>query len=298
MKRSGYTYRRVALLLACLLLPVGVTSAAPAHADGVLWQIRGPGETQPSHVLGTIHSDDPRVLDLDPAIERAFRSARHYAFELDFDADIRQTMARAMFDREPPTLKEQLGGNDWERARRVAQARGVPADALLLMEPWALAITLSMPPMDPAATLDRVLFQRASDLGRPVTGLETAEEQLNLFADLPESEQLELLRTALDLAERDALAPMFEALTTAWLRGDLAALMEISEDNPMLPDGDRNDAFMEQVVDERNERMIDRMQPLIERGGAFVAVGALHLPGERGVLRLLEEAGYTVTAVE
>lgn len=298
MKRPGYTYRRIALLLAGLLLPAAGISASPVHADGVLWQIQGPGETQPSHVFGTIHSDDRRVLDLDPAIEGAFRSARHYAFELDFNADIRQTMARAMFDREPPTLKEQLGGDDWQRARRAAQVRGVPGDALLLMEPWALAITLSMPPMDPAATLDRVLFQRASDLGRPVTGLETAEEQLDLFADLPESEQLELLLTALDLAERDALAPMFESLTTAWLRGDLAGLMEISEDNPMLPDGDRNDAFMEQVVDERNERMVDRMQPLIERGGAFVAVGALHLPGERGVLRLLENAGYTVTPVE
>lgn len=298
MERPGYTYRRVALLLACLLLPVAGHGAAPVHADGVLWRVEGPGETQPSHVFGTIHSDDPRVLDLDPAIERAFRSARRYAFELDFDADIRQTMARAMFDREPPTLKEQLGGEDWQRARRAAQARGVPGDALLLMEPWALAITLSAPPMDPTATLDRVLFQRASDLGRPVTGLETAEEQIDLFADLPEPEQLELLRATLDLTEQGGLAPMFESLTRAWLRGDLAALMEIGENNPMLPDSERNDAFMERVVDERNERMVERMHPLIERGGAFVAVGALHLPGERGVLRLLEEAGYTVTPVE
>ncbi|MDZ7788333.1 MAG: TraB/GumN family protein [Halofilum sp. (in: g-proteobacteria)] len=297
MKRSGTTDRRLALLLVCLLLPAG-GSAAPVHADGVLWEVQGPGETQPSHVFGTIHSDDPRVLDLDPAIERAFRSSRQYAFELDFDADIRQTMAQAMFDRAPPTLEEQLGDDDWRRARSAAQARGVPVNALQSMEPWALAITISLPPMDPAATLDRVLFQRASDLGRPVHGLETAKEQLSLFDDLPEHDQLDLLRATLDLAEQEALAPMFESLTAAWLRGDLAALMEISESNPMLPDGERNDAFTKKVVDERNERMVERMQPLIERGGAFVAVGALHLPGERGVLRLLEEAGYTVTPVD
>jgi uncharacterized protein YbaP (TraB family) len=296
MKRAAHAYRRLALLLTCLLLtPAG---AAPIHAEGTLWRIDGPGEVPPSHVLGTIHSDDPRVLDLDPAIERAFRAARRYAFELDFDADIQQTMARAMFDRGSPTLDEQLGPEDWQRARSAGQRRGIPERALPLMEPWALAITLSMPPMDPTATLDRVLFQRASDLGRPVTGLETAQEQLDLFTDLPEPEQLALLRTALDLVARDALGPMFESLTTAWLRGDLAELMEISESNPMLPDRDRNDVFMEQVVDERNERMVERMQPLIERGGAFVAVGALHLPGERGVLRLLEAAGYTVTPVK
>ncbi len=298
MKPSGYACRRIALLLACLLLPAAGTGAAPVHADGVLWQIQGPDTTRPSHVFGTIHSDDPRVLDLDPAIEHAFGSARHYAFELDFDADIRQTTAQAMFDRAPPTLKQQLGGDDWQRARRAAQARGLPEDAVLLMEPWALAITIALPPMDPAATLDRVLFQRASDRGRPVTGLETAEEQLALFADLSEAEQLELLRATLDIVEKDQLAPMFESLTTAWLRGDLAALTEIAENNPMLPDVERNDAFMERVIDERNERMVERMLPLIERGGAFIAVGALHLPGERGVLRLLEGAGYTVTPVE
>ena len=297
MKRSGTTGRRLALVLFCLLLPAG-GNTAPVHADGVLWQVQGPGATQPSHVFATIHSDDPRVLDLDPGIERAFRSAQQYAFELDFDADIRQTMARAMFDRAPPTLEEQLGDDDWQRARRAAQARGVPVNALQSMEPWALAITIAVPPMDPTATLDRVLFRRASDLGRPIHGLETAEEQLSLFADLAEKEQLNLLRATLDLAERDGLEPMFESLTNAWLRGDLGALMEISESNPMLPDGERNDAFTKRVVDERNERMVERMQPLIERGGAFVAVGALHLPGERGVLRLLEEAGYTVTPVE
>ncbi len=298
MRQAGNTYGRITLLLASLLLPAAGASGDPVHAEGVLWRVEGPGETQPSHVFGTIHSDDPRVLDLDPAIERTFRSSRHYAFELDFDADIRQAMARAMFDRAPPTLDEQLGDEAWQRARRAAQARGIPGDALPLMEPWALAITLSLPAMDPAATLDRVLFQRASDRGRPVTGLETAEEQIALFADLSEAEQLDLLRTALDVVEEGRLAPMFESLTAAWLRGDLATLMEIAGNNPMLPDGDRNDAFMTRVVDERNERMVERMQPLIDRGGAFVAVGALHLPGERGVLRLLEEAGYTVTPVE
>lgn len=118
MKRSGSAYRRITLLLACLLLPAAGTSANPVHADGALWRIEGPDSTQPSHVFGTIHSDDARVLDLDPEVERAFRAARHFAFELDFDADIRQVTAAVMFDRARPTLEEQLGNGDWQRARR------------------------------------------------------------------------------------------------------------------------------------------------------------------------------------
>lgn len=298
MHRRRRTRDRIQLLTLLLLLPVGAADAGVVHGQGILWRVTGPQGTAPSYILGTMHSDDERVLNLAPAVEDAFADAQRYAFELDFRRDVQQTMARAMFDRAPPMLDSQLGDTDWQRAKAAAAERGVPANALPLMDPWAVAITILIPPMDPSQSLDHVLFRRAIDRERPVTGLETAAEQIALFDDLPEEEQLGMLRSALDLAERDALAPMYEQLTDAWLRGDLDRLMEISESNPMLPDDESNDAFERRVVDERNERMAERMQPLIDRGGAFVAIGALHLPGGKGVLRLLEQAGYEVEAVD
>jgi len=98
------------------------------------------------------------------------------------------------------------------------------------------------------------------------------------------------------LSEDGEVQQLFEALTEAWLRGDLDRLVELSEANPMLANADTNSAFEHRVIDERNKRMAKRMQPLLNKGGAFVAIGALHLPGEEGVLALLTEAGYSVRA--
>ena len=290
--------RSTAALAFVLALLFGNARADLVHGQGLLWRIDGPRDAAPSYLFGTMHSDDPRVVDLDPAVERAFDEARRYAFELDFRENIQARMSQAMFDRQSPTLREQLGPADWERARAAATGRGLPEKAVLLMDPWALAITLAVPPVDPAGTLDRILFDRAVQRRGPVTGLETPDEQIALFDELPVEDQLDMLRGVLDLHAEDRIAPLFEELRGAWLDGDLEGLMSISAANPMLPDAADNQAFERRIIDERNERMAERMQPLVDRGGAFVAVGALHLPGEDGMLRLLEQAGYTVEAVE
>lgn len=285
-------------LLAATVLFFGNAQADVVHGQGLLWRITGTDAGEPSYLFGTMHSDDPRVVDLRPAVERAFDNAHRYAFELDFRNDIRAAMQQAMFDRGSPTLREQLDPADWQRARAAAGERGLPEKAVLLMDPWALAITLAVPPVDPQQTLDRILFDRAVERGRPVTGLEKVGEQIDLFDGLATETQLKMLHQVLALHAEERIAPLFDQLREAWLRGDLQALTAIAEANPMLPDEADNDVFERRVIDERNERMVERMQPLVERGGAFVAVGALHLPGDKGMLRLLEQAGYTVEAME
>ena len=55
--------------------------------------------------------------------------------------------------------------------------------------------------------------------------------------------------------------------------------------------------LMHQLIDQRNARMVTRMEPFLKRGQAFIAIGALHLPGEVGVLNLLAKQGYRVSVV-
>jgi uncharacterized protein YbaP (TraB family) len=57
------------------------------------------------------------------------------------------------------------------------------------------------------------------------------------------------------------------------------------------------DKFMGYIVDQRNLTMLERMKSRLKEGNAFIAVGALHLPGERGLLKLLEQEGFKVTAI-
>jgi hypothetical protein len=82
----------------------------------------------------------------------------------------------------------------------------------------------------------------------------------------------------------------------AYLDRDLEGLVLLQQQY-MYADSDIDDRFMLELVDKRNLRMVRRMQDVLAQGNAFIAIGALHLPGENGVLHLLEQQGFTVTPV-
>jgi hypothetical protein len=139
------------------------------------------------------------------------------------------------------------------------------------------------------------LYEYALQGGKQVHGLETIQEQLDVFNTMPLDEQVLLLKDAVDhFREVDAL---YTDLLAAWKQRDLARLVAINE--TAMADGDRQftDRFQRRLVTQRNYLMVERMQSYLKQGKAFVAVGALHLPGEEGLLNLLEKRGYTVRAL-
>jgi hypothetical protein len=139
------------------------------------------------------------------------------------------------------------------------------------------------------------LFQRARQAGKQVHGLETIAEQLEVFEGLPLDDQVALLRDAVEqFAGIDAL---HAELLAAYKRQDLAAMMAINEAAMQIGDRRLAEKFQRRLIVDRNHRMAERLEPYLKQGGAFVAVGALHLPGEQGLVRLLEERGYAVRRV-
>jgi uncharacterized protein YbaP (TraB family) len=163
------------------------------------------------------------------------------------------------------------------------------------MKPWAVAVTLSMPAPESGEVLDMRLYQQALQAGKQVVGLESIREQLAVFDDMPESKQVVLLQDAVDnFPELDA---MHRELLDAWMRRDLAALMAINTAAMQAGDQELAEEFQDRLIVRRNKRMAERLLPYLQEGKVFVAVGALHLPGETGLLNLLEQRGYTVRAL-
>lgn len=286
------------LVIAAALAATAAAAADSPYSEGRLWRVEAPGDPSPSYVFGTIHSDREAVVDLPEAVERALDGAERYAFELDFDNNIQAAMTQAMMDTEGPPLSERLGDTAWRQLQQVARERGLPPQQLAGLAPWAVALTLATPEVQPRETLDQVLYRRAKGTGEPITGLETVDEQIAIFAELPEAQQLDMLRQVVELGAAHRIEPLFQQLIDAWLAGDLARVVALSEDHPMMGNAKAQEALEQRLVDARNARMAERMMPLLERGGAFVAIGALHLPGDDGVLRRLSRAGYSVEAVE
>ncbi len=133
----------------------------------------------------------------------------------------------------------------------------------------------------------------------PVTGLETIAEQVDIGDDLTAAEQTALLRSVLAQASRadDAV----ETTILAYRHGQIGLLLAWTQSpNPIpgVPGAGTPPAVLDRIVTARTKRMRDRLLPLLEKGGVFVAVGTAHIPGQEGLAALFETAGYRVEKVE
>ena len=294
----------VAVVCACgavLFAPVAVAQPASAraaapYAQGLLWKIESAGAA-PSYLFGTIHVSDPRVTVLPPPVRQTFEAAATFTMELKFEPGNALQLANRMLYLDGRELPAVIGAALYEKVAAVAPTIGVPAEVLRRFKPWAVALLLIMPQSDAENILDNRLYQLALAQKKGVFELETVDEQVEAFEGLAESDQIALLRSA--VANRERLPARVQRLIDAYLRRDLAEFMRISdEDAAGDPAMKRlNAAFMERLLDARNVRMAERMESQLKSGRAFVAIGALHLYGERGVLARLASRGYRVSRV-
>jgi uncharacterized protein YbaP (TraB family) len=137
----------------------------------------------------------------------------------------------------------------------------------------------------------------AREQGKPVHELETLEEQVAVFEGMSDADQVMFLRQA--VADYERMPRLINRMVETWLARDLAGMRGIGEEAAGgSPEAKRlNESFSRRLLTERNVRMATRMQARLKEGGAFVAVGALHLHGESGVLAELERRGWRVTRV-
>lgn len=277
-----------------LALVLAAPQALAAEACGLLWRIESEGGAA-SHVFGTIHSEDPRVVDLPEPVSKEFREADVYAMEMIPDFQVMADLVKAMHFQDQRNLREVLGVNLFRRATEALSGHGIGEGLALKMKPWAVAVTLSFPRPETGLFLDIMLFNRAMADGKKTVGLEKAEEQLSFFTRLSMEEQVQLLEVTLE--QSGEIEQTMDQLVRAWLSRNPDTLSALSDSYLEELPGDLAQRFREQAIDQRNRRMFERMQPLVQEGDAFIAVGALHLYGEEGLLELLRINGYDVECV-
>jgi uncharacterized protein len=296
-------FRRVLILISALLLagfaPVPAAAknsrGALAFGQGLLWKIEGQGPA-PSYLFGTIHLSDPRVTTLPEPVEQAFTGAASYTMEAPvLSSEAMLLAAEQMFFSDGHTLAGVIGPELYGRARdTVARHMGREQD-ISHQKPWAVAMQLGVPPPSPGGLpLDISLQLRATMLQKPVHWLETMAEQLAVFNELALTEQTELLAETLRVYPE--MQSGFEDMVRAYLARDVAAIFAV-EDRFRSNNRALEEKIERRLLTDRNRRMVERMRPRLEQGRAFIAVGAAHLPGDTGLLRLLERAGYRVSRV-
>jgi uncharacterized protein YbaP (TraB family) len=288
-----------ALARDCPERPEPPTAEVPATrlGQGLLWRIEGgpPGERAPSHLYGTMHVDFPEVTRLPPPVALAFAKARGLVVEVPLDQTSQAVYRSHMqLPEGEPGLIERLGGPLAGRYLVLARDLGVLGSHADRLTPWAAANLVGRPPPRAGGiTLDERLQLEAQATGRPVRALETMSGLIAALARVSPEDHLALLVDA--ICQADTMARELEVDLGHYLRGDLDALMaRAREPIPHEPAFARHWAVL---VEGRNESFMQELLPLLAEGGQFVAVGALHLPGEGGLLARIEAAGYRLVRV-
>lgn len=289
--------------LKVMLTGMAIVSAASASGQ-VLYKIEGNGLKFPSYVFGTHHVAPLAVAEQFGAIE-PFSAASQVVGEIDMTQDqmaLAMALQPHMMAPADSTLSKVISPEDMEAIsaefKKWAPMPGMELSMLEGMKPMVVSSMAavgmcaeSMPDFDPQAQLDTWLQTTGKAAGKTIIPLETAEQQAALLYDFtPVSVQAEALVDL--LKDPENAMEMTKTLSDAYLRQDLKAMYDISMKDESHPE------FMEAMLDKRNADWLSKLPAIFEQGPTFVAVGALHLAGDKGVIEGLRKAGYTVTPIE
>ncbi len=280
-------------------------AAATPNGKGLLWKIEKDG-VAPSFLFGTMHLTDKRVITLTPQAQAAFDAASTVVIETTEVLDP-QKAAAALFANpkltmltDDTTLASLLSAEDKAVVEDGLKKRGIPFASVQKMQPWMLSSVISLPACETERKgagldfLDIKLARDAEAAGKELDGLETLVSQIEAMASLPLDFQMKGLVDTLKLG--DALEDVFETMIVVYKSEETGKFWPLFRHaQPGQFDTDGFAQFQEILIDGRNVTMADNAEPIIAKGNAFIAVGSLHLPGEKGLVELLRQRGYTVT---
>ena len=291
-----------------------LTAARAARADdlsdeqGLLWRVER-DDVAPSYLFGTIHSTDDGAAAIARRAAEVAAKATIVATELGgpFDAVDRSALAgkllAAAIDRDEDTFQPDLAGQAGAPVEALLAAHGVPRELAHHLKLWFLAASVEAPLCEQAREqaglpeVDEIVAEAGAAAKIPIVGLETADQQLAALAAAPTSLSAALLKTSARLPRLDDDA--YATMVKLYRDGRPAEMIAIVDALPELTPDERaaERRFDDLLLIGRNETMAARAAPLLAKGGAFVAVGALHLPGKGGLIARFRAMGYGVVNV-
>ncbi len=280
------------------------SAAAVRNGKGIVWRIEKTG-IEPSLLFGTMHLSDPRILEVPTPVFEAFDHIDTLVLELKELANpsgmaLELLKYPQLYTLQGERLDQILPPEETELLAAGLQERGLTTGLLARMRPWFIYMSMqsSRCEMKRRAqglhVLDQAAALKAEENGIELVGAETVREQIESIAKV--SDQA-MLRVLLDLFatpyssddQSETLVQLYESSSTGMI---LALGTEFARDKEGLQE------FLVKLVVERNHRMAERALPYLEKGNVMIAVGALHLPGDEGLVELIRQQGFTVSAIE
>jgi len=308
MKVYNLKFRIFSLLLVFSLVsyntfaqePTKVKASSAQLDNALLWEISGNGLAKPSYLFGTIHIINGADYFLPNQTLSSIDKSEKMYFEIDMagmsDMSTIMGMMDKLFMNDDKTLKDLLSAEDYELVSEYFSDMGLPIFFMQRIKPLLLS-ALANKDMNPNAMNDGTMKSYEIELnkiaqakGMPTAGIETIEFQVGIFDKIPYDKQAEMLMAAIK-AEGEATSQM-DDMIKLYKEQNISGLYKmIQGDNDGLMD------FEDDLLVNRNIAWIPIIEREVKIQPTFIAVGAGHLPGDKGVINLLKEKGYTVKAL-
>lgn len=269
-----------------------VSLQAQELEKSLLWEVSGNGLTESSYVYGTIHMTCDATLDND--VLKALDDTKLLVLEIDMDdPSLQMNMMKGMYMKDGKTIKDLVSEEDYLTISTfVKEQMGMPLDALGNIKPFFITAMFYPKLLGcPVQSFEAQLMKIAHEQEEEVLGLETVEEQLGVFDEIPyEDQATDLLRSAKDNLTTDKES--FQKLMELYKSEDIEGMVTMMDEDKNLSTTKHKD----KMLDNRNKNWISKIGNHAKNQPTFFGVGAAHLAGDNGVIKLLRKAGYTVKA--
>jgi uncharacterized protein len=289
------------IALVSLIRPTPVAAQTRGGTDRLfMWKARSNNNFV--YLLGSIHVGNAGFYPMPEEIEKAFADCKVLAVEVDLTKVDQDAMQETLLGKGTyegnDTLGNHVPAQTLKNVRAYFADKGLPPEAMEKFKPWALSVTITMLEMQALGYkselgIDRHFMERAN--GKRVVELETADDQVKLLSGFPDKLEAEFLASALESV--DEAEGLMQGTVASWKNGDAATLERLLITGPLGNRPALKDVFAK-LFDERNEKMARKIETFLRsKEPHFVVVGAGHLIGKNGILKLLEKQGFYVEQV-
>jgi uncharacterized protein YbaP (TraB family) len=294
-------YNSLFILLIALATGCKQKDAAPATAKGnsLLWKVSGNGLKEPSYIYGTVHvicSDDALLSD---EFKKIIRNTDEIYFEIDMDdMDEMMSSLKLLKMKGDTTLELLLSASDLEKVKNYIKENStmLPFSQINTWQPILVSSLLVEQAMDcPEKTgIEKEIMAAAKKDKKNIGGMETMQYQLSLTDSIPYVEQVKELVSFIDSASnKEWMKTEMEKLYGAYNEQDLEKMLTLTNemDSTIIK-------YADMLLVNRNKNWVAKLKQLMPEKSLVLAVGAGHLPGEKGLISLLRKEGYEVTPIE
>ena len=296
--------RHLSWLLTLILLVMGTGTVhgqvvGDGYNNSLIYKIQS--DTNTVYILGSIHVLAEEYYPLTRSFSYAYYNSQKVIFEIDpdilFSPDTFAKHEKQYTFQNGNTLKTALSPKTYTLVKQKLEALGGDIQKVEKYKPWVLYLTLSgkfdsSKDFRPELGIENHFYRMAKDAGKPTGGLETIQDQLNVFDTLPLNIQDALLQESLTIAGSKEREQAFLHMVRDWHQGNLDGLNQLVETFKTYP------LFYKKLLVQRNQNWVPQIESLLQEDkNVLIIVGAAHLAGKDGLLALLTEKGHHIEQV-